>query len=126
MQAAGQLGTIYTDRARLRLVLLNLLDNAAKFTERGMITLTATREAHTSGDQLIFQVQDTGVGIAPDEIGQLFEVFVEHDLQKQRRFGGTGVGLAISRHVCRAMGGDVDAVSVPGEGTTVTVRLPVA
>jgi PAS domain S-box-containing protein len=124
VRAGGQLGTMLTDRARLRLVLLNLLDNAAKFTEGGTITLTAAREPNPSGDLLVFQVLDTGVGIAPDEIGRLFEVFVEHDQQKRRRFGGTGVGLAISRHVCRAMGGDVEAVSAPGQGTTVTVRLP--
>jgi PAS domain S-box-containing protein len=124
VQAASQLGTIRTDRARLRLVLLNLLDNAAKFTEGGTITLSAARERDATGEQLVFQVRDTGVGIAPDEIERLFEVFAEHNQQKQRTFGGARVGLAISRHVCRAMGGDINAVSAPDRGTTVTVRLP--
>ncbi|MEI7771458.1 MAG: histidine kinase N-terminal 7TM domain-containing protein [Chloroflexales bacterium] len=124
VHADPKLGTITADRARLRLVLMNLLDNAAKFTERGTISLTAVREADISGDLLVFQVQDTGVGIAPDEIGRLFEIFTEHDPQKRRRFGGAGVGLAISRDVCRAMGGDIEARSAPGKGTTMTVRLP--
>jgi PAS domain S-box-containing protein len=112
------------DLMRLRQVLLNLLDNAAKFTEGGTIILSAHREPGAGGDWVLFRVSDTGVGIGPDELGRLFDVFVEPDIQKRRKFGGTGVGLAISRYFCQAMGGDIQATSDLGRGTTVTVRLP--
>ncbi|NTW04053.1 MAG: PAS domain-containing protein, partial [Oscillochloris sp.] len=120
------LGIIYTDSARLRQVLLNVLDNAAKFTEGGLITFAASYEQNQRGDWLLFRVTDTGVGISPDEIGRIFSVFVEPDIQKRRKFGGTGVGLAICQRFCRAMGGDIEVMSAPGQGTTVTVFLPCA
>jgi signal transduction histidine kinase len=115
---------MHTDEAKLRQVLSNLLDNAAKFTEGGTITLKANREQKDGRAWLIFQVVDTGVGIGADELRRIFTAFAEADREKRRKFGGTGVGLAISRYICQSMGGDVEASSVPGRGTVVTVRLP--
>ncbi|MBX0327840.1 PAS domain-containing protein [Oscillochloris sp. ZM17-4] len=112
------------DRARLRQVLLNLLDNAAKFTEGGTITLEGRCVGGEAGAYAIFSVIDTGVGIAPDELGKIFEIFAEPDIAKRRKFGGAGVGLAICRRFCIDMGGDIEATSALGCGTTMTVRLP--
>ncbi len=125
VRAEQSAAVILADRARLRQVLLNLLDNAAKFTEDGTITLTASSEVDAAGECAIFAVSDTGVGIEPDELGRIFETFAEPDIQKRRKFGGAGVGLAISRRFCLDMGGDIRATSAPGEGTTMTVRLPI-
>jgi signal transduction histidine kinase len=126
MQADPGPHALCTDLMRLRQVLLNLLDNAAKFTEGGTIILSAHHEPGAGDGWVLFRVSDTGVGIGPDELGRLFDVFVEPDIQKRRKFGGTGVGLAISRYFCQAMGGDIQATSNLGRGTTVTVRLPAA
>jgi len=126
VQRQNGLATVDADRARLRQVLLNLLDNAVKFTIGGTVTLRVFSEQNAAEPPhcVCFEISDTGVGIEPDEIGRLFDVFTEPDVEKRRKFGGTGVGLAISRSFCRAMGGDIVAVSTPGQGTTVTVRLP--
>ncbi|NTV62207.1 MAG: PAS domain-containing protein [Oscillochloris sp.] len=121
--------TITIDQARLRQVLLNLLDNAVKFTQGGTVTLRVISEygdTTTEPAFIRFEISDTGVGIDPEEINRLFDVFAEPDIEKRRRFGGAGVGLAISRHFCRSMGGDISAVSTLGQGTTVTVRLPLS
>ena len=109
------------DAGRLRQILLNLTGNAIKFTEEGEVRLAVTR----SGDGMIeFAVADTGIGIAPDRIEAVFESFAQEDSLTSRRFGGTGLGLTISRMLARAMGGDLVAASSPGWGSTFTVRLP--
>lgn len=116
------------DRLRLRQVLLNLLSNALKFTERGTVTLRAQRV----GDQLVVSVADTGVGIAADQLERLFAPYEQADrtatasaAPKLAGLGGTGLGLSVTRQLCRRMGGDVMAESRPGAGSTFTVRLPV-
>jgi len=114
------IGTLETDATKLRQALLNLLSNAAKFTERGTITVTVT----TDGDDVLFAVSDTGIGIAPEVAGQLFEPFAQGDPSTTRRYGGTGLGLVISRRFCEMMGGDITLDSRPGVGSTFTVRLP--
>ncbi|WP_439536534.1 PAS domain S-box protein [Methyloversatilis sp.] len=118
------------DVIRLRQALLNYLSNAVKFTERGGITLTARRvdegAEQVGGKVMIrFEVSDTGVGVAPAELGRLFSTFEQADPSTTRRYGGTGLGLAITRQLARLMGGDAGATSEPGKGSTFwfTARL---
>jgi signal transduction histidine kinase/CheY-like chemotaxis protein len=108
------------DPLRLSQVIVNLLGNAIKFTERGSVTL----EAHADADTLHLSVSDTGIGMRPEQIERLFEPFEQADSSTTRRFGGTGLGLSISAHLVRAMGGRIEVSSRPGAGTTFFVRLP--
>jgi two-component system sensor histidine kinase/response regulator len=110
---------ILGDRGRLQQVLTNLVANAIKFTERGEVVVHVELEGRR-GDRtcLRFTVHDTGIGIAPDRLGQLFEPFTQADASTTRRYGGSGLGLAISRHLTHAMGGRIHAASVPGVGST--------
>ena len=114
------------DRTRLRQGLLNFAGNAVKFTERGSITLRARRLAD-DGDTLLvrFEVEDSGIGIAPERAGRLFQAFEQADASTTRKYGGTGLGLAITRHLAEAMGGDAGLSSEPGKGSTFwfTARL---
>ena len=106
------------DPTRLRQVLLNFAGNAVKFTQQGRIALRA-RLAQDQGDQLLvrFEVEDTGIGIASDQMDRLFEAFGQADESISRRYGGTGLGLAITRRLARLMGGDSGAWSEPGKGS---------
>ena len=113
--------SMHSDETRIRQVLFNLLSNASKFTERGTIALEVAR----TGDQVVFTVSDTGIGMTAEQQGKLFEAFVQADASITSKYGGTGLGLAISRRLCRLMGGDVAVRSELGRGTTFTVRLPV-
>jgi adenylate cyclase len=115
------LGRVTIDPMRLRQILLNLLSNACKFTESGTVTLEAHREPPGT---LRLAVRDTGVGVAPEQMGRLFQDFSQAGLPGKRRYGGTGLGLAISRRLARLMGGEIEAESTPGKGSTFTVRLP--
>ncbi len=141
------LGAMWSDRAKVRQVLLNLLSNAAKFTEQGMITLTIGRlkaesekmkqvkkEFHPSSlsplrdpsqEWLIFSVADTGMGIAPEQQPHLFRAFTQVDPSTTRRHGGSGLGLVISQRFCQMMGGNITVESELGRGSTFTVYLPV-
>jgi signal transduction histidine kinase/CheY-like chemotaxis protein len=117
------------DPTRLRQILLNLLSNAIKFTESGEISLTVAYGAGTApAPSLEFTVHDTGIGIAPATIGALFTPFKQADSSTTRKFGGTGLGLSICKSLAEAMGGTIDADSVPGVGSTFRfrVRLPLA
>ncbi|MDX1624830.1 MAG: GAF domain-containing protein [Gemmatimonadota bacterium] len=119
------LGTMRTDRTRLRQVLLNLLSNACKFTEGGEVRLEVDpRPGEVSDGWIVFRVRDTGIGMTDEQMERLFEAFSQAESSTASRFGGTGLGLAISRHFCRLMGGDVTVESRHGEGSTFTVRLP--
>jgi signal transduction histidine kinase/CheY-like chemotaxis protein/HPt (histidine-containing phosphotransfer) domain-containing protein len=112
------------DPLRLRQVLINLLGNAIKFTESGQVTLRVTPLGDVGGRHLVqFEVIDTGMGIAPDQVGRLFQPFTQADSSTARRFGGTGLGLAISRQLVEAMGGSIDVVSAPGEGSRFTFTV---
>jgi signal transduction histidine kinase/CheY-like chemotaxis protein len=121
---ADDLGTVRADLTKLRQALFNLLSNAAKFTEKGTITLAACREQKEAGDRILLSVSDTGIGIAADKIDQVFEEFSQADDSTTRDYGGTGLGLPISRRFCRMMGGDITARSEPGKGSVFTIELP--
>jgi signal transduction histidine kinase/AmiR/NasT family two-component response regulator len=120
--AADAAGAYRGDAIRVRQVLYNLVSNAMKFTAAGAVTV---RVARLDGG-LVVSVADTGIGIGPDQIGRLFDKFVQADASTTRRFGGTGLGLAICRELCGAMGGDIRVESELGHGSCFTVRLPLA
>ena len=108
------------DPVRLRQILFNLLSNALKFTPAGEIVLRVAAQ----GDRLSIVVADTGIGIAPDRLEEVFESFQQADTSTTRQYGGTGLGLTICRNLARAMGGDITVRSAPGLGATFTVDLP--
>lgn len=113
---------IETDALRLRQIVLNLVGNALKFTDQGAVSVGA--RPSEDGRQLIVSVTDSGIGIAPDKIGYIFEVFTQADDTIARRFGGTGLGLPICAQLAALMGGELTASSEPGSGSTFTLRLP--
>lgn len=108
------------DPTRVRQILYNLVSNAVKFTPRGAVKVSVTGEAGA----LVISVSDTGLGIAPERLGMLFEKFVQADASTTRKFGGSGLGLAICRELCGLMGGVIEVKSVVNQGSTFTVRLP--
>ena len=117
-------GSMHADLTKLRQSLLNLLSNASKFTQNGTIRLDIEPRTGRSGDRILFRVSDTGIGIEPENVERLFEPFEQADASTSRRFGGTGLGLALSRRFCRLMGGDLTATSTPGEGSVFTIEMP--
>jgi adenylate cyclase len=114
-------GTLHTDRRKLQQVLLNLVGNAAKFTERGRVGISVRRGG---SEEVEVCVADTGIGLSDDQIGRLFKEFTQADASMTRRYGGTGLGLAISQRLCHLMGGTITAEGRLGVGSTFTVRLP--
>lgn len=115
------------DASRIRQVIVNLLGNAVKFTERGLVTLTASgRPLAKTHFELVVSISDTGIGIAENQLQQIFEPFVQADTTSTRRFGGTGLGLAISKQIIELMEGRINVVSQPGAGATFTITLPLA
>lgn len=137
-------GMLHADPIRVRQVLFNLLSNAAKFTEHGTITLQvcqmandersmmpgqmASKEAFSvsPAGYIAFEVTDTGIGITPDHMSNIFQPFTQAGNAAYREQGGAGLGLALSRHFCQLMGGDITAKSQPGQGSTFTMTLPAA
>ena len=124
LDCAEDLGTMRADVTKVRQTLFNLLSNASKFTEGGTVSLTVRRAAVEQGDELSFDVADSGIGMTPEQTAKVFEAFTQADASTTRRYGGTGLGLAISREFCRMMGGEITVESRPGEGATFSVRLP--
>jgi PAS domain S-box-containing protein len=118
--------TVYLDPTRLSQVLFNLLSNAIKFTEGGTITVTVIPPDRIPGQGAVIQVRDTGIGITAEQINRLFGPFSQADMTATRRYGGTGLGLALSRQLMRLMGGDITVTSHPGQGSIFTVHLPAA
>ncbi|XYD11784.1 response regulator [Methylobacterium sp. NMS12] len=123
LEIADGLGGAYTDATKLRQCLINLLSNAAKFTEGGQITLSARRQTDGEGDRLVFAVADTGIGMSEEQVTRLFQRFSQADASTTRRFGGTGLGLAITRAFAHMLGGDIAVESREGAGTTFTLTL---
>jgi signal transduction histidine kinase/CheY-like chemotaxis protein len=118
------IGSIREDATKVRQVLLNLLSNAAKFTENGVVTLEVRRELGVAGNWVFLTVRDTGIGMTPEQTGRLFQAFEQADAGTMKKYGGTGLGLAITQKLCKLMGGDIGVESAPGKGTAFTVRLP--
>jgi len=124
--APGLPTEVLGDAGRLRQVLLNLLGNAIKFTDRGGIEVGLEASESAAGWQLEIAVRDTGIGIAPEALGKIFEPFTQADASMSRRFGGSGLGLAICQRVALALGGSLRLESRLGEGSTFTLEIPVA
>ena len=114
------LGTLYTDRTKLKQSLLNLLSNAGKFTHEGRVKL----EVRPAVSEISFIVSDTGIGMTEEQQGRLFQAFSQADVSTTRQYGGTGLGLAITKHFCEMLGGRITVASAPGEGSTFTIILP--
>jgi signal transduction histidine kinase len=112
------------DQMRLRQALLNLMSNANKFTEKGTVTIAAHQGQENGRDWITLSVADTGIGMTPEQMGNLFHEFSQADASTTRKYGGTGLGLAISKRFCQMMGGDITVESEPGKGSVFTVRLP--
>jgi adenylate cyclase len=117
--------TMRADLTKVRQALFNLLSNACKFTSGGVITLGVTRERLDGAGWLSFRVSDTGIGISPEQMKRLFQAFSQADASTAQKYGGTGLGLIISRRFCQMMGGDITVESALGMGSTFTVRLPI-
>ncbi len=133
VQLAPDLGAMHSDITKTRQVLLNLLSNAAKFTEGGTITLYAEREVapdlvggagEHQADRMVFRVSDTGLGMTEEQLAKLFQRFQQADASTTRKFGGTGLGLSLTKAFSAMLGGDVEVESRSGQGSTFTVRLP--
>ena len=115
---------LYADPTRVRQCLFNLLSNAGKFTSKGQVTLEVERRPAEGGDRLIFRVSDTGIGMTPEQLGRIFQPFVQADDSTTRKYGGTGLGLTISRKLAQMMGGDIQVESEPGKGTRFIFDMP--
>jgi PAS domain S-box-containing protein len=124
LDAPPNLGLVHSDVTKLRQILLNLLSNAAKFTEYGRVELHARREQEDHHDWMVFRVSDDGIGMSPEQLERVWDAFAQADLSTTRRYGGTGLGLTITRKFTELLGGSVDAASTLGHGTTFTVRIP--
>ncbi|MBK8726724.1 MAG: HAMP domain-containing histidine kinase [Holophagaceae bacterium] len=115
---------IQTDLHRLRQVLINLLGNASKFTEGGVITLRVRSLEEQGREWVVFEVQDTGIGMSPDQLQRLFQAYTQAGPEIQRTYGGTGLGLSLSRELVGLLKGRIEVASEPGRGSTFTVILP--
>jgi PAS domain S-box-containing protein len=124
VEVAKDIAPMHADMTKVRQSLFNLLSNATKFTENGIVSLRVAREDAGKQAWVLFRVTDTGIGMSPDQVSKLFEPFSQADRSTTRRFGGTGLGLAITRRFCQMMGGDVTVESELGKGSTFTIRLP--
>ena len=122
---APDLGQVHADQTKVRQVLFNLLSNASKFTENGTIRLEARRTSSPDGSEwILLRVIDSGIGMSPEQRNRLFLPFTQADASTTRRYGGTGLGLTITRRFCELMGGAIEAESTEGVGTTFSVTLP--
>ncbi len=118
------IGVMYADVAKVRQCLINLLSNAAKFTQNGTISLEVERRQTNNGNWIIFIVQDTGIGMTEATISKLFRPFTQADNSTTRKYGGTGLGLAITKRFAQMMGGDITVESEPNQGSTFRLYLP--
>ncbi len=115
---------VVQDATKLRQALLNLLSNAAKFTQDGRVSIELGRSSTPDGDWAVVSVSDTGIGISAEQQARLFRPFVQADSSTSRRYGGSGLGLAITRQFCALMGGEISVESEVGKGSSFTIRLP--
>jgi signal transduction histidine kinase/thioredoxin-like negative regulator of GroEL len=125
IKCPDDVGILYSDSVKLRQILLNLLSNAAKFTSDGAIHLMVERRQNVGSEgDLIFRVVDTGIGIKQEYLDRVFDPFIQGGNDIGRKFGGTGLGLTVSRRLCELLGGEINAESTYGAGAAFTVRLP--
>jgi signal transduction histidine kinase/DNA-binding response OmpR family regulator len=124
VRCSDNLPTMYADVTRVRQILFNLLSNATKFTENGTVSLEARVDHESASDWIVFDVSDTGIGLTTEQLSRLFQAFSQADASTSRKYGGTGLGLVISRRFAQMMGGDVTVRSEYGHGSTFTVRIP--
>ncbi|MGI4795099.1 MAG: response regulator [Janthinobacterium lividum] len=124
IELAPGLGIMHSDLTKVRQVLLNLLSNAAKFTTGGTITLAVSQEGAGTDATMCFAVRDTGIGMTEEQLSRLFQRFSQADASTTRRFGGTGLGLSLTRVLVEMLGGTVSVTSVEGQGSTFSVSLP--
>ncbi|MGA7485372.1 MAG: response regulator [Xanthobacteraceae bacterium] len=119
------IGSMRTDLTKLKQSLINLLSNAAKFTQNGKVILSLSREEASSGPtRFTFHVSDTGIGMNEEQLGRLFQAFTQADSSTTRHYGGTGLGLTITRHFASMLGGAIQVTSKPGEGSSFIMTLP--
>ncbi len=124
VERGSDLGIVTSDATRLRQATLNLLSNAGKFTRGGRVTLGVWRDKRPGGDWIKIAVRDTGIGITPDNLEKLFKNFNQADASTASKYGGTGLGLALSQKLCRIMGGEITVESVYGRGSCFTINIP--
>ncbi|MCA9661987.1 MAG: histidine kinase, partial [Myxococcales bacterium] len=124
VEIPGELGFVHADQTKIRQILINLLGNAAKFTERGEVRFAVRRGVRDEQLWVQFLVSDTGIGMSSSQVSRLFQAFSQPDAKVARRYGGTGLGLALSRVFAEMMGGSVTVRSTPGKGSAFKVELP--
>ena len=125
IEIPGKLGMVQVDVIRLKQCLLNLLSNACKFTNAGRVIFSVTQEFMDAREWMVFQIQDTGIGLTDEQASRLFQPFTQADGSTTRRFGGTGLGLAITKKLCEAMNGQISLKSQIGKGSSFTIRFPI-
>ena len=121
---APDAGSMHADLTKVRQGMFNLLSNACKFTQSGEIDLRVRRQEIAGRDWIEFRVRDSGIGMTPEQAGKIFEAFTQADASTTRKYGGTGLGLTITRKFCELMGGSISVESELGKGTTFVIRLP--
>ena len=125
IECPPDIGSMRTDLTKLKQSLINLLSNAAKFTQNGTVTLALSRAQAGSGPaRFTFHVSDTGIGMNEEQLGRLFQAFTQADSSTTRHYGGTGLGLTITRHFANMLGGTIQVVSKAGEGSSFIMELP--
>jgi CheY-like chemotaxis protein len=124
IECPKDIGALQTDLTKLKQSIINLLSNAAKFTKEGTVTLRLSREERSGAPFVKFEVIDSGIGMTEEQMGRLFQAFTQADSSTTRNFGGTGLGLTITRHFCAMLGGSINAKSAPGKGSAFTIALP--
>jgi signal transduction histidine kinase len=123
IQVSDEIAQMQNDITKLRQNLFNLLSNAVKFSKESTISLSVFCDRGSAGDLIVFEVQDQGIGMTEEQLESIFEPFTQADSSTSKRFGGTGLGLTITREFSRLMGGDVTVDSRIGEGTTFTMKV---
>ncbi|GAB4222697.1 MAG: hypothetical protein Tsb005_15400 [Gammaproteobacteria bacterium] len=121
---SDNLGSIYNDPTRIKQILLNLIGNACKFTENGEISLNINKTIEHDKEWLICEVKDTGIGMSQEQLRKIFERFTQAEVSTIKKYGGTGLGLTISKKMSKMMGGNITATSKLNQGSTFTLRIP--
>lgn len=116
--------TMHSDVTKIRQCLFNLLSNSAKFTEQGEIALNMEEVDEAGEKWMLLAVSDTGIGMTSEQVSKLFQAFTQADASTTRKYGGTGLGLVITKQFCQMMGGDISVTSEFGKGSVFTIRLP--